>query len=61
MMPTRAIKGLILDEDGPTTTEYAVILALIIAVCMAAVSGIGETVSNIFTNLDSSLPTGSAS
>jgi len=61
MMPIRALKKLILDESGPTTTEYAVMLALIIAICIAAISGIGNTLDTIFTNLDSSLPTGTAS
>ena len=36
-------------------------LALIIAICIGAISGIGGTLDTIFTNLDSSLPTGSAS
>jgi len=31
-------------EDGPTTVEYAVMLALIIAVCAAAVDAFGQTV-----------------
>ncbi len=49
------------SEDGPTATEYAVMLALIIMVALGAISGIGVTLDSIFTNLDSSLPTGSAS
>lgn len=48
-------------EEGPTATEYAVMLALIIVVCLAAISGIGQTVSGVFTNVDNSLPTGSSS
>lgn len=48
------------SEDGPTTTEYAVMLALIIVVTIGAITGIGTTVKGIYTNLDSSLPTGSA-
>ena len=49
------------SEDGPTATEYAVTLALIIVLSLAAISGIGTTVSGIFTNLDGSLPTGTSS
>ncbi|MCH7839866.1 MAG: Flp family type IVb pilin [Planctomycetes bacterium] len=49
------------SEDGPTATEYAVMLALIIVLSLAAISGIGTTVSGIFTNLDGSLPTGTSS
>lgn len=61
MNPIHTFRRLILDESGPTTTEYAVMLALIIAICMTAISGIGTTLDTIFTNLDSSLPTGTAS
>lgn len=49
------------SEDGPTATEYAVMLALIIMVAMGAISGIGVTLDSIYTNLDSQLPTGSGS
>lgn len=31
------------DEEGTTAVEYAVMLALIIAVCITAVAGIGST------------------
>ena len=49
------------SEDGPTTTEYAVMLALIIAICMGALTGIGTTVSGIFTTVSGGLPTGAGS
>ena len=49
------------SEDGPTATEYAVMLALIIVLSLAAISGIGTTVTGIFTSIDSALPTGAAS
>lgn len=49
------------SEAGPTATEYAVMLALIIIVALGAISGIGVKLDSIFTNLDSQLPTGSAS
>ena len=49
------------SEDGPTATEYAVMLALIIVVCIGAITGIGNTVSGMFTNVSTSLPTGAAS
>ena len=31
------------DEEGTTAVEYAVMLAMIIAVCITAVAGIGST------------------
>ncbi len=57
----KAMERFFRSEDGPTATEYAVMLALIIMVSLAAISGIGETVSTIFTNVDNGLPTGGAS
>lgn len=52
-------KNFLKSEDGPTATEYAVMLALIIIVALGAITGLGTTVSGIFTNVDSSLPSGS--
>lgn len=49
------------SEDGPTATEYAVMLALIIVLSLAAISGIGTTVMGIFTSVDVALPTGASS
>jgi len=46
------------SEDGPTATEYAVMLALIIIVALGAITGLGTTVSGVFTNVDGALPTG---
>ena len=36
-------------EDGPTAVEYAVMLALIIVVCIAAISALGSNASNTFS------------
>ena len=55
------VKNFLRSEDGPTATEYAVMLALIIIVALGAITGLGTTVDTIFTNVDSSLPTGSSS
>jgi pilus assembly protein Flp/PilA len=38
-------------EDGPTAVEYAVMLALIIAVCVVAVMSIGGQTSSMYSNL----------
>jgi pilus assembly protein Flp/PilA len=48
------------QEDGPTAVEYAVMLALIIVVCIAAITTLGQNANNTFETIDSSLP-GSAS
>jgi pilus assembly protein Flp/PilA len=39
------------DEDGPTAVEYAVMLALIIVVCIAAVRVLGTNASTTFNNV----------
>jgi len=39
------------QEDGPTAVEYAVMLALIIVVCIAAVTTLGLNASNTFRNV----------
>ncbi len=38
------------SEDGPTAVEYAVMLALIIAVCVLTVDAVGTKLSESFTN-----------
>jgi pilus assembly protein Flp/PilA len=39
------------DEDGPTAVEYAVMLALIIVVCVSAITTLGSNASNTFSNV----------
>jgi pilus assembly protein Flp/PilA len=36
------------DEDGPTAVEYAVMLALIIVVCIAAIQALGSNSNKTF-------------
>jgi pilus assembly protein Flp/PilA len=38
-------------EDGPTAVEYAVMLALIIVVCLAAITTIGTAASSTFSTV----------
>ena len=47
------------SEQGPTVTEYAVMLALIIVGCIVAITLIGNKVSAMYTNLNTGLPDGS--
>jgi pilus assembly protein Flp/PilA len=37
------------NEDGPTAVEYAVMLALIIVVCITAISTLGSNSNNTFS------------
>jgi pilus assembly protein Flp/PilA len=43
------------NEDGPTAVEYAVMLALIIVVCIAAVTTLGKNANNTFSNVGSAI------
>lgn len=44
------------SEDGPTAVEYAVMLALIIIVCIASITSLGEKVNDTFTQIEADLP-----
>ena len=51
---TRA-KSFLRSEDGPTATEYAVMLALTIIVALGAITGLGSTVNGIFGDVNTQL------
>jgi pilus assembly protein Flp/PilA len=38
-------------EDGPTAVEYAVMLALIIVVCIVAITTLGSNANQTFANV----------
>jgi pilus assembly protein Flp/PilA len=38
-------------EDGPTAVEYAVMLALIIVVCIAAITTLGSNANSTFSSV----------
>ncbi|MBL8797025.1 MAG: Flp family type IVb pilin [Planctomycetia bacterium] len=42
-------------EDGPTAVEYAVMLALIIVICLAAVQLLGQNSSKLFQTVAQSI------
>ena len=44
-------------EDGPTAVEYAVMLALIIVVCIAAISALGSNAEGTFNKVASTVNT----
>ena len=39
------------SEDGPTAVEYAVMLALIIIVCLTAITAVGTQAAAQFNNI----------
>jgi pilus assembly protein Flp/PilA len=42
-------------EDGPTAVEYAVMLALIVVVCIAAITAIGAASNQTFSSVGSTI------
>jgi pilus assembly protein Flp/PilA len=51
------VKEFVYEDDGPTAVEYAVMLALIIVVCLAAITIIGQKANQTFLHVGSSLTT----
>src|SRR5438067_1913170 len=43
------VKEFVKREDGPTAVEYAVMLALIIVVCIAAITSLGKSTNSTFS------------
>jgi pilus assembly protein Flp/PilA len=42
-------------EDGPTAVEYAVMLALIIVVCITAITALGNNANATFTTVGNTI------
>ena len=53
------VQRFLVSEDGPTAVEYAVMLALIIVVCIAAITTLGKNANSTFSSVGNSI--GSAS
>ena len=43
-----SVQQFLVSEDGPTAVEYAVMLALIVVVCLTAITAIGTEASATF-------------
>ncbi len=43
------------SEDGPTAVEYAIMLALIIIVCLAAIQSVGTQANSAFQDIATDL------
>jgi pilus assembly protein Flp/PilA len=46
-------------EEGPTAVEYAVMLALIVVVCLVAITAMGTAANKVFGNIALQTATGS--
>ena len=59
---TKKFVAFLKKEDGPTAVEYAVMLALIIVVCIAAITTLGSNANNTFSSVATvATPAGGAS
>jgi pilus assembly protein Flp/PilA len=47
----QAVVRFLSAEDGPTAVEYAVMLALIIVVCITAITALGSNANKTFNNV----------
>jgi len=50
-----SMRRFLTSEDGPTAVEYAVMLALIIVVCLVAITTLGSNAKATFNNVATSL------
>ena len=57
---TKRLVSFMKAEDGPTAVEYAVMLALIVVVCIAAITTLGSNANSTFSYVGSNIkpPTG---
>ncbi|MBX3411838.1 MAG: Flp family type IVb pilin [Pirellulales bacterium] len=51
----KKVQRFLVSEDGPTAVEYAVMLALIVIVCLAAINQIGQNANTTFQNVAGSI------
>jgi pilus assembly protein Flp/PilA len=56
---TQSASHFLKREDGPTAVEYAVMLALIIVVCIAAITTLGSNANATFTVVGNAVNVGS--
>ena len=52
----KKVRRFLASEDGPTAVEYAVLLAMIIMVCIAAIQVVGTATSSTFDQMPQAIP-----
>jgi pilus assembly protein Flp/PilA len=52
---THAVQNFLAKEDGPTAVEYAVMLALIIVVCISAITTLGNNANSTFQSVGNTI------
>ncbi len=58
---TKRLVSFMKAEDGPTAVEYAVMLALIVVVCIAAITTLGSNANSTFSFVGSGIKPPTAS
>ncbi len=53
------LKSFLHQEEGPTAVEYAVMLALIIVVCIFAITTLGSNANQTFTSVGNAISSSS--
>jgi pilus assembly protein Flp/PilA len=51
----KKVQRFLVSEDGPTAVEYAVMLALIVIVCLTAISSLGTAARDTFDEVANSV------
>ncbi len=51
-----SVKRFLVDDDGPTSIEYAVMAVSILVVCIVTIETIGTATSSMFNDIKDSLP-----
>jgi len=49
------VQRFLINEDGPTAVEYAVMLALIIVACVTVITALGTSMSGKFSSVSATL------
>ncbi len=52
------LRKLVRSDDGPTATEYAVLLAVICVAVLGALSSFGVHMDGIYTSIAGTMPSG---
>ena len=48
----KAVVNFLQNEDGPTAVEYAILLALNVVLCVAAITSMGTSANKTFSNIN---------
>lgn len=51
-----SVKRFLVDDDGPTAIEYAVMAVSILVVCIVTIETIGTATATMFEEIKNSLP-----